>query len=65
MARDVSDDTYYITSGGKIPVRWTAPEVWIFYIVQQNNELKLMLFYNSHYFIESTQLKVMCGVLDV
>ena len=29
MARDVSDDTYYITSGGKIPVRWTAPEVWI------------------------------------
>ena len=30
MARDVSDDTYYITSGGKIPVRWTAPEVWIF-----------------------------------
>ena len=28
MARDVSDDTYYITSGGKIPVKWTAPEVW-------------------------------------
>ena len=39
MARDVSDDTYYITSGGKIPVKWTAPEVWIFYIVQANNEL--------------------------
>ena len=29
LARDVADDTYYITSGGKIPVRWTAPEVWI------------------------------------
>ena len=27
MARDVTDDTYYITTGGKIPVRWTAPEV--------------------------------------
>ena len=27
MARDVADDTYYITSGGKIPVKWTAPEV--------------------------------------
>ena len=39
MARDVSDDTYYITGGGKIPVKWTAPEVWIFYIVQANNEL--------------------------
>ena len=27
MARDVSDDTYYVSSGGKIPVKWTAPEV--------------------------------------
>jgi len=27
MARDVSDDTYYVTSEGKIPVKWTAPEV--------------------------------------
>ena len=27
MARDVIDENYYITSGGKIPVKWTAPEV--------------------------------------
>ena len=27
MARDVSDDTYYMSSGGKIPLKWTAPEV--------------------------------------
>ena len=27
MARDVTDDTYYVASGGKIPLRWTAPEV--------------------------------------
>ena len=27
MARDVSDDTYYVSTGGKIPVKWTAPEV--------------------------------------
>ena len=27
MARDVCDDTYYITRGGKIPIKWTAPEV--------------------------------------
>ena len=27
MARDVSDDTYYKVTGGKIPVKWTAPEV--------------------------------------
>ena len=27
MARDLTDDNYYITTGGRIPVRWTAPEV--------------------------------------
>ena len=27
MARDVGDDDYYITTGGKIPVKWTSPEV--------------------------------------
>ena len=29
MSRDLIDDNYYITSGGKIPVKWTAPEVLI------------------------------------
>ena len=29
MARDLADDTYYTvqSKGGKIPVKWTAPEV--------------------------------------
>ena len=27
MSRDLDDDTYYISQGGKIPVKWTAPEV--------------------------------------
>ena len=28
MARDLMDDTYYTsTKKGKIPVKWTAPEV--------------------------------------
>ena len=27
MARDVADDTYYFTSGGKVPLKWTALEV--------------------------------------
>ena len=27
MSRDLIDNNYYITSGGKIPVKWTAPEV--------------------------------------
>ena len=26
MSRDLADDTYYVSNGGKIPVKWTAPE---------------------------------------
>ena len=29
MARDVADDSYYVATGGKIPVKWTAPEVYL------------------------------------
>ena len=27
MSRDLIDENYYVTSGGKIPLKWTAPEV--------------------------------------
>ena len=27
MSRDLDDDNYYISNGGKIPIKWTAPEV--------------------------------------
>ena len=27
MARDLEESNYYIAHGGKIPVKWTAPEV--------------------------------------
>ena len=27
MARDLMDEQYYVSHGGKIPVKWTAPEV--------------------------------------
>ena len=27
MSRDLIAENYYVTSGGKIPVKWTAPEV--------------------------------------
>ena len=26
MSRDLADDDYYVAHGGKIPVKWTAPE---------------------------------------
>ena len=30
MARDLMDDTYYKSSGGQIPVKWTAPEALLY-----------------------------------
>ena len=27
MARDLEESDYYVSRGGKIPVKWTAPEV--------------------------------------
>ena len=27
MSRDLEDENYYISHGGKVPVKWTAPEV--------------------------------------
>ena len=26
MSRDLADETYYVSHGGMIPVKWTAPE---------------------------------------
>ncbi|XP_065899401.1 uncharacterized protein [Dysidea avara] len=30
MSRDILDENYYVTSGGKIPVKWTAPEAMFY-----------------------------------
>jgi len=30
MSRDLMDDTYYKSSGGKVPVKWTAPEALLY-----------------------------------
>ncbi len=27
LSRDLEDESYYISHGGEIPVKWTAPEV--------------------------------------
>lgn len=29
MARDLEDENYYISQGGKIPIKWSSPEVWV------------------------------------
>ena len=30
MSRNLADDTYYVSHGGKIPVKWTAPEALLY-----------------------------------
>ena len=32
MSRDLADENFYVVSGGKIPVKWTAPEVRSAYV---------------------------------
>ena len=62
MARDVADDNYYVTTGGKIPIKWTAPEVVkLIYIIA----IATIMYIYRQYFIRNIQLKVMCGALDV
>ena len=62
MSRDLIDDNYYITSGGKIPVKWTAPEVVNDHI---SHLLQHIIAHCRHYIIENTQFRVMYGVMDV
>ena len=63
MSHDLIDGNYYITSGGKIPVKWTAPEVLINLVL---HDLYTGTYTNCrHYFTENTQFRVMHGVMDV
>ena len=62
MSRDLFGNNYYITTGGKVPVKWTAPEVI------ENHEISILCtqFNNFRHFTSgSIQFSVMCGVMDV
>ena len=59
MSRNLSDCDYYLSHGGKIPIRWTAPEV-------ANHALFVTVYLNSYYrrlTTRSTPQPVMCGAL--
>ena len=30
MSRDLADEDYYVSQGGKVPLKWTAPEAFRF-----------------------------------
>ena len=42
MSRDLMDENYYVSHGGQIPVKWTAPEVWRDY---RSFKLKFIVLY--------------------
>ena len=51
MSKKLADDTeYYVTSGGKVPVKWTAPEVGI--VIQ--DKVILNIYYVHTYVPEHT-----------
>ena len=62
MSRDLNDENYYMTSGGLIPVKWTAPEVTT---DQISHLLQDPAACYRHYITENTQFRVMYGVMDV
>ena len=59
MSRDLIDENYYVTSGGKIPVKWTAPEVIIVLIDD------VRIIFCRHCTSESTHCTVMFGAMLV
>ena len=63
MSRDLDEENYYISNGGKIPVKWTAPEVTIItqeYFTMNNCNTCII---HRRYTIRSILQPVTCGVL--
>ena len=43
MSRDLMDESYYVSHGGMIPVKWTAPEVSVVIAIAKKKNLHLWL----------------------
>ena len=65
MSRDLLDKDYYISRGGMIPVKWTAPEVLIHKCSYTMNAYHIVITSHRPYTTRSTPLPVMCGALGV
>ena len=65
MARDLHEDSYYVSHGGQIPVKWTAPEVLCIDLGQMSYEEGICMCLFRLCTTRSTLQPVMCGVLDV
>ena len=72
LSRDLENESYYISHGGKIPVKWTSPEVCTygqFVSIEANHKYttvtSMFMYIFRHFTIRSTPLPVMCGALAV
>ena len=61
MSRDLMDESYYVSHGGKIPVKWTAPEVKHFNINSKEKSSLSISVKVLHY--KKCSSSVMCGAL--
>ena len=64
MSRDLVDESYYVSHGGKIPVKWTAPEVQTIMLPS----LLLQILTGCMIRLcttRSTPLLVMCGAMEL
>jgi len=58
MSRDLEDENYYISHGGKIPVKWSAPEVgvcefvWVHLMLHQGFPNMAVLKQYKHQYTE-------------
>jgi len=53
MARDLADDNVYHSQGGKIPLKWTAPEVGGMCVCTSVNcEVRLKLSVDAAFYLE-------------
>ena len=68
MSRDLMDENYYVSHGGKIPVKWTAPEVTkaSYSYICMLLETKLSFLVTLRLSItKSTPVLVMCGAMEL
>ena len=61
MSRDLMDESYYVSHGGRIPVKWTAPEVEILTASVTFDEIFSLRLCTTR----STPLLVMCGAMEL
>ena len=65
MSRDLMDESYYVSQGGKIPVKWTAPEVSVLTDQCSFEMLLLQALYYSKYSTASDVWSFGCVMYEI